>query len=820
MGRGRPISVASALVLSVAAVAASSAAAAEEPLTKRLAGFFDKHCVTCHDAANAKGGLDLAAAKSDLSDRETLALWVRLYDRVARGEMPPKRKVPAEEKTAFLAALSADLTRADAAAKGTVLRRLNRAQYENTLHDLLGIRTELAELLPEDGRAHGFDTVGEALDISAAQLQRYMDAAGRAIDAAVRKGPRPEKRTLTTGFGEGRGAGNIGTHWLKRPDGALVFYTEGGFPAIQLDAFRAPVEGRYRFRLTGYAHQSAGPVTFSAVIGSFGRSPDSRVVAYPELPPGPPTTVEIEARLHRADTLRIHPQGLNPGAALKQKGLEGFDGPGLAVLSVQVEGPLIDEWPGRGHKLLFGDLPVEGAGATPGAAGGAAGKAGKRAAPAGASGVIVSANPEADAERLLKGFVPAAFRRPVGPDKIAPYLALAKAELAEGAVFEQAMRTAYIAVLCSPDFLFLVEPAGKLDDHALASRLSYFLWNSGPDAALLAAAASGELSTPAGLKAQAERLLADPRSARFVSDFTAQWLNLREIDFTVPDRKLYPEFDDMLKDAMVRETELFFAEVLRGNLPVTEFLHSDWTMLNERLARHYRIEGVKGPAFRKVALKPEHGRGGLLTQASVLKVSANGTNTSPVVRGVWVLERVLGDHPPPPPPGIPGVEPDIRGASTLRELLDKHRSLPSCVGCHKAIDPHGFALEVFDVIGGRRDRYRIVPPAGKKGVETVTAVGNGREVRVPVGPKVDASGELPDGRTFTGPEDYKRLLLADPDRFAAALTGKLAVYACGRGMGFSDRPAVAEIVAGNAAAGRGFRDLVHRLVQSPLFRTK
>jgi hypothetical protein len=804
-------------VIAVAGLAAGAASAAE-PLPVRLRGFFESHCISCHDPASAKGGLDLTTVKSDLTHHETLALWVRIHDRVARGEMPPKKKLPAAARTGFLASLSDELTRADAAAKGTVLRRLNRAQYENTLRDLLDIHTDLQELLPEDGKAHGFDTVGEALDVSAVQLERYMEAAGRALDAAVRKGPRPETKSGDHTFTEGRNAGHIGMHWLKRSDGAVVFFNDGNFPSIQLEGFRASGDGPHRIRIEAAAHQSKEPVTFAVYVGSFGRNADSRLMGYFDAPPGAMKTFELSARLRRGDTLRLMPQGLQ-GGGVRQKGVEKYDGPGLAVSRVRVEGPLIDDWPGRGHKLMFGDLPVgpaAGAAESP-----KANPKSKKKGPASGSGLEVrSAKPEADAERLLNVFVPAAFRRPVTPEKVRPYVALAKAELADGATFEQAMRTAYVAVLCSPDFLYLIEPAGKLDDYALASRLSYFLWNSGPDEGLLAAAAKGGLSKPEVIKAQTERLLGDPRSRRFVSDFVGQWLNLREINFTTPDRKLYPEFDDQLRDAMVAETELFFAEMLKADRPVTEFVDSDWTMLNERLARHYRIEGVKGPEFRRVALRPEHGRGGVLTHAGVLKVSANGTTTSPVIRGAWVLERLLDDPAPPPPPGVPGVEPDIRGATTLREQLDKHRTLPSCVGCHKIIDPPGFALEGYDVIGGRRDRYRILAQPGKKDVETVSVPGGRREFRVAVGPKVDASGELVDGRRFSGLADYKKLLLADPDRIAAAVTGKLAVYAAGRGMGFSDRPAIADVVARNAAAGRGFRDLVHKLVQSPLFQTK
>lgn len=787
-------------LLSAAALLAPVPAFGQNDPAAQLRPFLDAHCMSCHDAEAKKGGLDLTAP-IDWAKADDRARWVRVHDRVAKGEMPPGKRKPAADETApFLAGLSRGLTAADAARKGTVLRRLNRVEYEYTLHDLLGIRAPLADRLPEDGKAQGFDTVGAALDLSGAQLQRYMDAADAALTAATRTGPRPENRKQTVRFDEGKNADHLGKHWLKRPDGAVVFFTAGAFPPITPSTFRAAADGKHRLRLTGYAYQSADPVTFAVYLVSQGREAASRLLGYYTLSAGEPQTLDLTAELSRGETVRLIPQGLRVPGNIVKLDLTKYPGPGLAIQSLEVEGPLHEDWPGRGHRLLWGDLPTDppagfGAKATPGA--------------------VRSKDPAADAERLLRAFVPAAFRRPVGPERVAPYVALAKAELAAGVSFERAMRTAYQAVLCSPHFLYLVEPAGKLDGYAVASRLSYFLWRSAPDAALLAAAGHGELSTPSGLRAQTERLLKDPKADRFVADFVGQWLNLRDIDATTPDEKLYPEFDPALRHAMVRETELFFAAVLKADRPVTEFLHSDWTVLNERLARHYGVPGVKGPEFRTVKLPPAAHRGGVLTHASVLKVSANGTTTSPVTRGAWVLERILGEPPQPPPPGVPGVEPDIRGATTIREQLDKHRNSASCAGCHKVIDPPGFALERYDVIGGWRDRYRAVPDPKIKA--EVLTVGNRR---VALGPKVDASGELPDGRRFAGPDEFKALLLKDPDRFTRALTEKLVVFGTGRETGFSDRPAVTAVVRGCAAGGRGFRDLVHRVIQSELFLTK
>ncbi len=806
----RVLSAASLVWGTTSALAAASAPA---PVSQ----FLQQHCADCHDADTKKGGLDLVALDADFSKPESARMWIRIHDRVRDGEMPPpKKKQPvATEKQSFLTALAGDLTKADLAQKGTVLRRLNRVEYENTIRDLLGVRTELAELLPEDGKAHGFDNIGEALDLSAVQLQRYMEAADKAITDAVKKSPQPVRETKSFTIDQGKGAGNVGKSWLKRADGAVVVFNNGGFPSPQFDAFRAPAEGTYRLRLTAYGYQIAEPVSFQLYQGTFGRNADSELTGLFSVPPNKPTTVEATVYLRRGQTFRVLPQGMpNPYQGIKENGPAGYKGPGLAIQTLQIDGPIFTEWPGRGHRLLFGTLPVRG-GSTGNAGGG---KKKFQKGPVNTSGEIVSANPTMDAGRLLQTFVPAAFRRPVGSEKITPYLQLALDELKGGANFETAMRTAYIAVLTSPDFLYLREAAGKLDDYALASRLSYLLWSSAPDADLLAAAGRRELSQSEKLRAQTERLLKDPRAERFTRNFTGQWLNLRDIDFTAPDKQLYPEFDDVLKNSMVRETELFFDEVLRSNLSALSFVHSDWTMLNERLATHYRIAGVKGPEFRKVTLRPEHHRGGVLTHGSVLKVSANGTTTSPVVRGAYVLDRILGTPPPPPPPGVPGVEPDIRGAQTLRQQLDKHRNLETCNGCHRVIDPPGFALENYDVTGGWRENYRSLgkdfpkPPA-----ELIAGVKN---VQWRVGPKVDAAGVTPDGKTFASLADYKRQLLATPEKFTGALAGKLATYGTGRGMGFSDRAEVDRIAKAAAAKGNGFRDLVHEVVQSELFKNK
>ncbi|MEY4485321.1 MAG: hypothetical protein RL693_2773, partial [Verrucomicrobiota bacterium] len=425
--------------------------------------FFEGHCYDCHDTETKKGGLDLSALSDDLSKMETMAKWVRIHDRVASGEMPPPKKAQPEasEKTAFLKALTVQLNTADLAVKGTVIRRLNRVEYENTVHDLLGIRSELRELLPEDGKAFGFDNNSDALDLSSVHLQRYMDAAALALRDAVKKGPAPERQKKSGVFDAGRNAENIGKSWHKLEDGSLVFFNNGGFPDIKPD-FAAPTEGLYQIKITGQAYQSTEPVSFSIYAGTFGRSPDTHLIGNYQLPPNTQTLLD-EGYLRANEKLRIVTQ-LAPDKSLRENGPAAYKGVGLALQPFEIEGPIVAAWPGVGYERLFGKLL-----STPSQK-----LKPKNSKP---SYEIITTDAATDAKQLLTNFLPLAFRRPVTEDQMAPYLQLAQKELNQGANFEEAMRTAYIAVLCAPEFLFLREPAGKLDDFALASRLSYMLWS-------------------------------------------------------------------------------------------------------------------------------------------------------------------------------------------------------------------------------------------------------------------------------------------------------------------------------------------------------
>jgi hypothetical protein len=322
-----------------------------------------------------------------------------------------------------------------------------------------------------------------------------------------------------------------------------------------------------------------------------------------------------------------------------------------------------------------------------------------------------------------------------------------------------------------------------------------------------------KLGDPAALRAQVERMLKSPKAATFTENFVGQWLGLRDIDFTEPSHILYPEFDHMLKVSMVKEAELFFAELLKDDLSLANFVASDFSMLNGRLAKHYGISGVDGYAFRKVKLPPESHRGGVLTMAGVLKVTANGTSTSPVMRGAWVLDRILGTPPPKPPADVPALEPDIRGATTIREQLAKHRQVASCASCHVKIDPPGFALESFDVIGGWREFYRTTGNG-----QPVTV--DGRRMPYRNGKPVDPSDVMPDGQKFKNIDELRQILLKDRDQLARALTVRLATYATGAAPTEGDRNEIEAIVRSVREKGYGLRSLVHAIVQSELFRSK
>ena len=518
--------------------------------------------------------------------------------------------------------------------------------------------------------------------------------------------------------------------------------------------------------------------------------------------------------------------------------------PGVAFRWMEVEGPLYDRATQPGYERLFGNLkakivenPATGVGiriaaplpppaelGTPntGAGGGNGLTSGRRGEDEKAELAIEieSASPMQDADRLLRSFVGHAYRRPVKETDIKQFMDLFTDRMNRGLGFAASMMTAYTAVLSSQEFVYLDEGTrGKLEDYALATRLALFLTDGAPDAQLRAKAEKGDLHQPAVLRAETERLLASPKSQRFVTAFLDYWIELRKVFDTTPDMNLYGDYflDDALVEAGVSETQMFFTELLQRDMPARNLVDSDFTFLNEKLAGHYGIPGVEGVRLRRVALPADSLRGGLMTQASVLKLTANGTTTSPVLRGKWIMERIVGYEIPAPPAAVPAVEPDIRGAVTIRAQLDKHRADESCAACHRNIDPPGFALESFDVLGRYRERYRAIA----KGQTPEIGFGkNGWPKAWFSALPVDPSNETAQGRAFADVRDFKKILLEDEQQIARNLAKQLAVYATGAPVRFSDREKIEAILAKAKPGDYGVRSILHALVQSDLFLNK
>lgn len=839
--------------------------------------FFQQHCVDCHRGAEAKGQLDLTSLAFDLTNPKTNAIWIRIHDRVQVGEMPPpdNEVVPAAESASFLKSLAGELTAVDdqrAAKEGRATRRrMNRYEYENTLRDLLSAPwLQIKPMLPEDGEAYRFNKVGDALDVSHVQIARYMAAADSALhqvfDAssqvrAARPRPTedrdkarrfyardskgfnrkikysvfnrsPERATFPIlGFAadlaalEEDGPVTVGEADPDKRELEAMGVVASSYEPIEIkfDQFKAKVSGKYKLRFNAYSFW-AGPESAekwwrpSRTELSKGRTQEP-VSVYSEAPPRQlrklgtfevtpePNAIEMEVYLLAGETVRTDAVRLfrsRPPGPWRNPLAEKDGQPGVAFRWLEVSGPIDNDDTAAGYRLLFDELPVSFV----------SGKAS-----------VQCDKPEVEAQRLLQRFMSSVYRRPVEPSDEQRFMRVIQKSTQTGAEFHEAMMAGYSAVLCSPYFVTMSEQAGQLDEYALAARLSYFLVNSQPDAELRQLAASGQLRDPQVIRDQVDRLLADEHAKRFVDAYLDYWLDLRKADATSPDADLYPDYylDDFLVESAVDETRAFFHELVAKNLPSRDLIDSPYVMVNERLAKHYGIDNVTGVAIRRVELPSNHVRGGLLTQASILKITANGTTTSPVLRGVWINERILGKPVPPPPAAVPAVEPDTRGATTIREQLDKHRTQESCNACHARIDPPGFALESFDILGGFRETYRINNAEPIPDKQRMNAAGygkNGQPFNFAVGPKVDSSGELSAEQKFAEIRELKQLILKDERQVARNLVRQLLVYATGAPVKFGDRPELDAILDQTAANGYRVRDLIHAIVESELFQTK
>ncbi len=849
--------------------------------------FLESHCLDCHDADAKKGGIDLTVLARTANEPDTYETWTKVHDLIRSGEMPPAKKPRPnpEELANAVAAIADELTQVDAMKVEkdgrTPLRRLNRVEFESSLRDLLsmpGLR--LKEDLPADGRSHGFDRLGDALDLSFVHIESYLAAVDKALNAAlcplpeapprltfryrpwdlVRKDAKESEGSVGLAVQNKTGIGLIGmkrdetffaekAHIIEDAEPKAtafgLFRHEDADYRCKMTAIQPYVTGFYHLRVSGYSFGWDGkevvPTDRHGALG-WGVYQKGEHHGTVDLPPNKAATREVTAWLERGggmdhpndDFIRIigaSLENVRDYANGPNKSAVGplWPVPGIAVEWIEIDGPIHEEWPPASHRALFGDLPVKVWTADlglPQPTQQVWPRGNPHALPKDPFGergqnrpiVYVATNGATrDSERLLRTFLRRAFRRPVSKDELADYQTIVAERMQSGAAFEDSMRSAYREALSSPDFLLLREAPGPLDAHALAARLSFFLWSSIPDAELSALADSGEITRPEVLRAQTERLLRDPGSARFVENFTGQWLGLREIGATQPDRKLYPEYMPWLQDAMVMEARAYFTELISTDLGITHLVKSDFAFLNEPLARLYGIEGVRGWDLQRVSLPEGCPRGGFLTMAGILKTTANGTTTSPVKRGVFVMEKILGVVPTPPPPGVGSVEPDTRGTTTIREQLDAHRNNASCAGCHLKMDGYGFALESFDVIGQWRDHYRAV---GATGPPAERAILHGRVVEHHPGPAVDCSGVMPDGRSFAEVNELRDLLAADPERLARAFAEQLVTYATGSAIRFSDRKAIDEILSKTESNRHGLRAILHEVVQSNLFRQK
>lgn len=767
---------------------------------KQVQSFLLENCNDCHEGSSAEAGFDITKLPRDFASTDE-EKWIRVFDRIHEGEMPPADYgvIGNEKKKKITAALGSWL-RSHEAAKfkdtGRVTgRRLTNIQLERTLHDLLGIDIPLAKRMPDEPRIGGFTTVARGQSMSHFHLENHLDVVDAALDEAFKRALSKDeavwKKTLS--------AQEIARQNPKRRNREpemlngnavtwnhnLVFY--GRIPRT-----RATEDGWYRItvKAKGLKPSEGNSVWCSVRSGEcFSSAPLLEWVGAFEAGSNF-KDFTFEGWLPKDHMFEIRPADarLKPGRTKGGQVGAGEIGPqnvpGLAMKSIQLEkfhkGMSNDDM----RKRLFGSLKLN------------LNKDPLRSR-------VRATDPKLDAAKLLKSFAYRAFRRPVDNDSLRHYFVIVNESLDRGDRFSDAIRAGYRAILCSPRFLYFNETPGQLDDFSIASRLSYFLWNRMPDYELFRAATAGKLKDKEFLRGQVDRMLAHEYGQNFVKDLAHDWLDLRLIDFTEPDKKLYPGFDLVVQNAMVGETEMYLQDMLTRNVGIGKLIGSNYTFLNSRLADYYELKQVNGGQLRKVELSAGDHRGGILTHGSILKVTANGTTTSPVLRGVWVSERLLGEEIPPPPENVSAIEPDIRGAKTIREQLEKHKSDPSCAACHVKMDPPGYALENFDPSGRWRNNY--VKLQGRK--------------RKP-GQKVDPSSELKDGKKFADLSQFQKLILKQPRGIAKNVTEKLITYGTGAPIGFSDRPKVQQALDEAKKEQFGFRSIIKAVVTSDIFLTK
>ena len=723
-----------------------------------VAPIVDKYCIACHTGSVPPGGVRLTKGMTGTEALKNPALWNRVAKNISNKHMPPPGSPsPSDAQRRALAKWvdTSFVQNCNVADPGKVtLRRLNREEYNNSVRDLLGVSIRPADDFPNDDVGYGFDNIGDVLSMSPLLMEKYLSASEKVVKAAIRI----PKITTQSVNGDAMAYSATGVQTLEN---ALYFFSGGTGSAT----FKIKQGGWYRIQIRA-AEQHAGPDNAKIDL-KMGRDLL--------------TTFSITDRQAKPGTY-VFPIKLVPGDStfsvtftndyfVAAQGKENAQDRNVLVYNMELVGPIEDN-PIRTafQKQLIPDVPSK-------------------------------ENQETEARKNLEWFASRAYRRPVTKEELDRLMTVFQMGVRSGEGYEKVMQICCQAVLCNPNFLFRVEldatgqPSRSLNSYELASRLSYFLWSSLPDETLYASAKSGELTKPEVLKEQVVRMLKDPKAEALVDDFAMQWLQLRKLYNFQPDKKLYPDYNDALMNSMIDESKMVFANVMAEDRPISDFIDSKYTFVNEQLAKHYGIKGVTGDTMRKVSTDGT-GRGGVLTQGAVLAITSNPTRTSPTKRGRWILEQILGTPPPPPPPGVDDLSKTsaVNASLSLRQQMEVHRKNPACAVCHTKMDALGFGFENYDPIG----RWRT------KDGNTV----------------IDTSAVLPDGSKFSGPAQLKAVLMANKKDFAYSFVEKLMTFALGRGVDANDKCFVDEVVKKAEPSGYKFSAIVQGIANSDPFKKR
>ncbi len=810
-----------------AQAAPDTAAFDKSAFDKTTTAFFTQSCASCHNAKAKAGGLDLQSLSHAGSFRASLTrsreTWESIVRKVRTGEMPPpgSPKPSGAQVKDVTQRIEAELERADRLAASNpgrvTARRLNRAEYNNTVHDLLGVNIRPADDFPQDDSGYGFDNNGDVLSLAPAQMDRYLASAEKLARTAI-YGPEILKPTLARHDASGR---NI-VPAFKVP----ASYDASGLtvPNSFHVTHRFPADGEYLFRTRLDGLRPLGSEALHFGIWIDGKQmeeqafdPTGDAAFNPDRQDFSGRTVECRLRVTGGEHWIAATVGRMYEGLPKEVG-----GPNPSQKTVAP--PVFKPFPGlpperiaefrkrfearQKEKVVVNDARVSGL-EIGGPYNQAKGPSETSLRKVFTCGHLHGGHNAACAHKIISDFASRAFRRPVTEREINRFTNLVTLARKQGNSFEEGICLALEGILVSPHFLYRIEQdptvtqarpvtsgdtSHLITQHELASRLSYFLWSSMPDEQLRACADKQTLRSPGVLAAQVRRMLKNPRSSALSQNFSGQWLQFRALESVKPDRQRFPDFDEYLRMSMRHETEMFFDNLMREDRSILDLLVGKYTFLNGRLANFYGIGGVEGPEFRKVDLTGTP-RGGILTQASVLTVTSYANRTSPVLRGKWILENILNSAPPPPPPGVPNLDVSTVGSeASLRQQLEAHRKNPTCAACHARMDPLGFGLENFDAVGAWRTNDGKIP--------------------------IDASGSLPDGRNFNGPDGMKGILKADQTVFAQCLTAKLLTYALGRGLERYDNATVKAITQHIALSDYRFSNLVLEIVASKPFQMR